>query len=393
MARKKQKAAFDVDGFCREFAESPHSAGCIDASLVPLEGNKRARRDLVRGACPETPGVYGFVNSENHLIYVGMSRHLRNRVSSYFSTGRRTKETRVGRRGAYFLWQPAVHPLIARLRELELIRRFTPALNVEGHPWRMREAYVVLKQGEAGHFELKTDPAGDFAAVWGPIPMNRANREAVEELNRYFGLRDCPSSTPMNFSDDGIEVIDSRISCIRADTASCLAPCIGNCSRAEYAKAIRTASRFLEGKTTKVIDELNKKMQEASQQQRFERATRYRNSVQALERLDMFLRKFHDWREEATFVYPVDDGGQVGKRWLVVVRGVIQCILSPQTAAETRKTLEQILAAPHAFPIDPRTNQFQSARVVHKWFRKYPDEAKNTLTLKQAIARCRRKVA
>lgn len=363
---------------------------------MSLEGTRREIRVRVRGRCPASPGVYGYVNNAGHLVYVGMSRNLRHRVQSYFaSNGRRKKESRVGKHAVQMLWQPAVHPMIARLRELELIRRFVPAFNVEGHPWRMREGYIVLVPHEAGWFRLQSEPPAKFLGLWGPIPINRGTIAAIKHLNQHFRLRDCPVSTRMNFTGEAELFPDLRsLGCIRTETQTCLAPCVGHCSRQEYSAAIKLARRFLDGQSTTILERIHSDMQAASKDLRFERALRLRDQHRALERLDQHLRKFHDWREEATFVYPVDDAGSVGPRWLVIVRGVIQHVLPTPTSPTTREEVYALLTAtqksPHRTSVDLTTNQFQSARIVHAWFRKYPAETKRRLSLRQALARCRK---
>ncbi len=397
MPRKKPLIAVGAAALCEPFGHTAHAAGCGTVFQMPLEGTRKEVRARIRERCSASPGVYGYVNRGGHLVYVGMSRNLRNRVQSYFTSNVRSKkETRISKHAVQLLWQPAVHPLIARLRELELIRRFCPAYNVEGHPWRMREGYIVLVPHAAGWFRLQSTPPAQFSGLWGPIPINRQTHAAVEELNTYFRLRDCPVSTKMHFSGehDLIPAV-SATGCLRAATQTCLAPCVGECSRLQYAKAITQARRFLDGKDTTTLNQLAAEMRAASQELRFERALRLRDAQSALERLDQYLRRFHDWREQATFVYPVTDSGAVGERWLVIVRGVVQSILAAPISnidrTQTAELLNALITSPHQAPIDLTANQFQSARVVHAWFRKYPAETERRLSLRQALARCRHK--
>ena len=40
---------------------------------------------LIAATIPTQPGIYKYFNAANELIYVGKAKHLRKRVSSYFS--------------------------------------------------------------------------------------------------------------------------------------------------------------------------------------------------------------------------------------------------------------------------------------------------------------------
>ena len=44
-----------------------------------------ASRKLVRENCPLAPGVYGMIDGDGRLIYVGKSKALRERLASYFA--------------------------------------------------------------------------------------------------------------------------------------------------------------------------------------------------------------------------------------------------------------------------------------------------------------------
>lgn len=402
MSRKKTSLFRDDEAPLREsFGETSFPNGCGSVSSMSLVGTRRDRRLRVRGRCPNRPGVYGFVNRSGVLVYVGMSRNLRHRLLTYFSSAsRRGKEVRIAGQSGQLLWQETVHPIIARVRELELIRRFRPDYNVEGHPWRMREAYVVLVANEAAWFRLEKEPPAKSLGMWGPIPMNRRTIAAVKELNLHFRLRDCPTSTQMHFSDQTDLFPNAAANgCLRAETQSCLAPCIGCCSQKDYNKSLRAARQFLDGRPNSVLEDVHEQMRAASRELRFEKATRLRDVAQSLERLDGHLRKFHDWMAESTFVLPTSVGDAQEKNgsehWLIVVRGAIQQVITAPTDAQQKsqalELLQQVSTAADSLALPQNFNHFQVARVVRAWFRKYPETQKKCWTLRQAIARCRRR--
>ncbi|CAK9104927.1 UvrABC system protein C (Protein UvrC) (Excinuclease ABC subunit C) [Durusdinium trenchii] len=281
------------------------------------------------------------VNAENELFYVGMSRCLRRRLQTYFSSrATRRKECRTGRAARMVVWQPLAHPLIAVLRETELIRRFLPTRNVQGHPHRTRPGYLVLADHAAGWFHTSYTIPKRHAGVWGPMPINRRTREAANVLNQVFRLRDCPPATRMQFRGD--EVLfdtDTATACLRAEMGTCLAPCVAACSRRQYARAVGDAKRFLNGTSNRILEQLREQMQEASSNCLFEKAARLRDALTILERIDVQLRRFHDWVDSATFAYPLRETRSARDvPWMIVVRGRIQ-ILS--TIASSRREVRR----------------------------------------------------
>jgi excinuclease ABC subunit C len=397
MPRQPKFPKLDEAHWLQLFGESQLTVGCGAVQACGLQGTRQDVRMRIRGRCPAGSGVYGFLNKSGQLVYVGMSRCLQRRLMSYFHSrgGRGKKESRIGRTGVQLLWQPTVHPLLARLRELELIRRFSPDWNVEGHPWRMREGYITLVTHEAPWFKLQQEPAKQPQRSWGPIPFTTRTRSAVEELNLLFRLRDCPPTTPMHFRGEA-ELLDAapRVTCLRAETGSCLAPCIGLSSRRQYALELGRARRFLDGTAPQLLQEIEHEMRQAAQSHRFERAARLRNGLQALERLDYHLRRFHDWLNHANFIYPALDPVTNQTWWLIVRHGVIvDTQLAPTTAGSVRQVRAALRRAQEAAPgrTDPAAiNHFQAARVVFAWFRRFPAERAARLTYREAREICRR---
>ena len=63
--------------------------------LQRVHGKKPAQlRSEIRRFCPRKPGVYGMVDGNGDLIYIGKAKNLRSRLLSYF---RRQRERRAGR--------------------------------------------------------------------------------------------------------------------------------------------------------------------------------------------------------------------------------------------------------------------------------------------------------
>ncbi|WP_437203747.1 UvrB/UvrC motif-containing protein [Planctomicrobium sp. SH664] len=382
----------------KEFlGNSRYEAVLAPARSLPLTASRKEIRQSLRQEVTSGAGVYGMADAEGRLIYVGMSRRLRHRLLSYFtSQARRKKEARIGRHAKTLFWQPAAHELIAWLRERELIRQFRPNFNVQGHPTRMKLGYIVLPQQTAPSFQLAPKIPRSHAGLWGPMPLTRWTRQGIVELNFHFGLRDCPRETPMYFQGappppEGTE----PAACIRADLGTCLAPCIGNCTRKAYDRRLQLACRFLSGEKAPVLEELQQELKAAAQELRFEKAAKLRDRLAALQRIDLHLRRFHDWRSQAHFIYPVTSGLDGQEWWLIAVRGVIeQAVPRPRTADEKQCLLERLQQIRLALGGEGERStltgpdEFAAARLLFRWFRLHEDEKERRLSLAKGSRLC-----
>jgi hypothetical protein len=123
------------------------------------------------------------------------------------------------------------------------------------------------------------------------------------------------------------------------------------------------------------------------QGQRFERAARFRDLLSSLEQLDQILRWFHDWIEQATFIYELPSmHDDFEPQAVVVVRGVIREIVAGGGKRRINSLLSRIKSEAQGFKQSPSqqlgdlpAEHFEVARFLFRWFRRYPDE-KHRLT-------------
>ena len=229
--------SFDIVGRC-----SSHSRAVADEHLA-------CARRSIRNQCPEEPGIYGMIGRDEQLIYVGMSRNLRRRLLTYFYNRSSTNsQQNIVRTAVRVVWETHTHELVAMVRERELIRRYRPYFNEAGQPSRTRSGHLFLSRGQAPSLMIEALPRADCNDSWGPIPLNRLTRTAVEVLNHLFRLRDCPQSVAMRFTNQrDLFPQTYSLGCERGELGSCLAPCAGCCSRRQYMRQVATARAVLNG--------------------------------------------------------------------------------------------------------------------------------------------------
>jgi excinuclease ABC subunit C len=219
---------------------------------------------------PVSPGVYLHKDEGGKIIYVGKAKNLRNRVRSYFQSGRgHDRKTR---------------ELVRRIRDLEFIVTDTEveALVLESNLIKQyKPRYNILLKDDKQYPHLKltiNEPfprvmitrkiQRDGALYFGPFLPAALARRTIDLINRTFQLRTCD-----------IE-IDGKLPrpCLEYHIKRCLGPCVkGLCTPAEYSEAVRDVRLLLEGKNRELADTLEERMMQASEEMRYELAAKYRD--------------------------------------------------------------------------------------------------------------------
>jgi len=226
-------------------------------------------------ALPNKPGVYIFRNEEGRAIYVGKAAALRNRVRSYFGSPR-SMEPKVRSLSSaiadfdYIVTNTAQEALHL---EATLVKRHQPVFNV-----RLKDDkhYPYLKidvQNAWPRVEIARRIENDGARYFGPYASAGSVRRTLDVVKRLFPWRPCAE-----------EITGTRQRpCLDFFIGRCIAPCSGACSKDDYDEVIRQVVLFLEGRTEHVLRALRAQMEEASQDEQYERAAVLRDQIRAIE--------------------------------------------------------------------------------------------------------------
>jgi excinuclease ABC subunit C len=373
----------------------PLSLGPADATPPCQQIHSRrgnTLRSQLRLLCPRRPGVYGMVDRDGELIYVGKAKNLRMRLLSYFrprSRGR--KAARIVIQTATLVWEPCPSEFAALLRELELIRRWRPRWNVAGQPLRRQNAFVCLGRKPAPYAFLTRRPPVNALATFGPIPAGRRAVNAVCRINDLFKLRDCPEAQEMIFPEQGqLYSLEKPAGCLRLEIGTCLGPCTGTCSRRDYHAMVRAARSFLAGTGLAPLTRLQEAMSAAAEAQQFERAAVLRDKLEVLTWLSTKLERLRRARAEMSFIYPVR--GQSGERLWYLIHGAhtVKVVAAPDDLASAdlaRAAIRGVFAGNGPALLESHEH-LDGMMLVMAWFRKYPKELKKTMTVAEAIAKC-----
>jgi excinuclease ABC subunit C len=360
--------------------------------VCEVRGKRASRlKRGVRDHGPRLPGVYGMLDARDRLIYVGKAKNLRSRLLSYFrENSRDPKATKIIRQTRRLVWEQTGDEFAALLRELELIQRLRPRLNVLGVPGLQRHHYVCIGKSPAPYVYVATVPTGKELGIYGPFVRRGQSEDAARRLNDWFKLRDCPQTVAMAFAEQG-ELFDGDRSakCLRFELGTCRGPCAGECTRKDYSAGVRGAKAFLDGRDRSLLKTLARQMEEAAKEFAFEKAMALRDRLQALQWLDDRLGLLRHARERHSFVYPLT-GCDGRARWYLIHRGQVQSVAfaptSDTTAAVTRQLGETF--TDHPAPAVLSDVAVDSVLLVSGWFRKYADERAKLLTRAKAEEVC-----
>ncbi|WP_129125165.1 excinuclease ABC subunit UvrC [Geomonas oryzae] len=224
---------------------------------------------------PTSPGVYLMKTSDGTVIYVGKARNLRNRVRAYVGD---TRDSRVHIRFMVQLVESVDYLVTdtekeALILENTLIKQHRPKYNIN---LRDDKTYFSLRMDMKEDFprlSLVRKIPSDGARYFGPYSSATAAKEVLKQLYKMFPLRHYPLATCMA----------RKRPCLYYQIKQCSAPCCGMIGKEEYAALAEGAALFLEGKNTEIARLYRAKMNQASQEMRYEDAARFRDLVRAIE--------------------------------------------------------------------------------------------------------------
>ena len=224
---------------------------------------------------PSEAGVYLFKDALGTILYVGKARSLRSRVKSYFLESKwiDAKTGSLVREIADLDYIVVDNEKEALALENSLIKQHKPKFNVllrddKTYPYIRYTAFEKYPRVYVTR-RLKKDGSLYFGPYF---PHSLAHR-IVHFIHKRFLVSSCTVDLTRAHPRP----------CLQYYIKRCLGPCVPGLTTDErYAEAARDARMFLEGRRGDLLKSLEKRMQKASDEERFEQAAAYRDLIRTL---------------------------------------------------------------------------------------------------------------
>lgn len=226
---------------------------------------------------PKQPGIYKYFDSNNELLYVGKAKHLRKRVSSYFSKTFTSYKT---------------HELVQRINRIEftivdseqdafllentLIKQFQPRFNISLKDGKTYP-FIVIKNEPFPRVFLTRKKLNDGSEYLGPYTSVNRVRELMEFIQQTIQLRNCT----LNLTDSNIKKGKFKV-CLEYHLGNCKGPCEGIQTAADYQENLAQLKNLLRGNLKDVIRHFKKEMKTHVADLAFEKAELVKEKIDFL---------------------------------------------------------------------------------------------------------------
>ncbi|MGI6369445.1 MAG: excinuclease ABC subunit C [Ignavibacteria bacterium] len=227
---------------------------------------------------PTRPGIYQYMDNLGKIIYIGKAKNLKNRVMSYFQTGR----IRDAKTTALIKKICDVEVIIvdseaeAFILEDTLIKKHKPRYNI-----MLRDdktyPFIRITNEEFPKIFFTRNVVRDGSKYLGPYTDLKKVKFLLHNIRNIFQIRSCN----LKLTSENIAKGKFR-SCLDYHIGKCQAPCINLISQAEYLENISMATQVLFGKTKLLTSQLEKKMLEYSDELKYEKAEEIKQRIIAI---------------------------------------------------------------------------------------------------------------
>jgi excinuclease ABC subunit C len=249
------------------------------------------------------------MDAGNQVLYVGKAVNLKRRVSSYFQQKNLAPRIALMVKQIDHIEISITHSEAeALILENNFIKALSPKYNILFRDDKTYP-YLMFSGHDYPQISYYRGSLKKNNQYFGPFPNGYAVRESIQILQKVFQLRTCEDSVFAN----------RQRPCLLHQIKRCSAPCTQAIDHTHYQESVAQATDFLNGKTDTLLQSLNQKMLQASEDWQFEQAAFYRDQIQALSSLQS--QQYID-DNESTGKHDIDVLAVVANQGLVCVHWV-----------------------------------------------------------------------
>ncbi len=224
---------------------------------------------------PSTPGVYLMKDSHGSIIYVGKSKHLKQRVQTYFQNSKNhsPKIRKLVHHIKDFEYRLTDTEFEAFILECHLIKELKPIYNTQMKNPHSYTYIAISKEGANRKIKTTQYPnINDNHLYFGPYTSKSIVEKAIQGLKECFKI-DCNHASKKGSP------------CLNYSLGLCMGICLGGSAVEKYNTLIDQIITLLNGSDRSLLLEMEKKMANASECFNFERAAKYRDWINAINSL------------------------------------------------------------------------------------------------------------
>ena len=227
---------------------------------------------------PVQPGIYKYFDADKKLLYVGKAKHLRKRVSSYFTKTLQSYKTQELVRRIHSIEFAVVNSeQDAFFLENSLIKQFQPVFNIDLKDDKSYP-FIVIKKEPYPRVFLTRKKNQDGSQYLGPFTSVAKVRDLIEFIRQNIPIRNCK----LNLSEANIKKGKFKV-CLEYHLGNCKGPCEGLQSLEDYNANMEQVKNLLKGNLSPVIRQLKEEMKSFAAEMNFEKAEIIRKKIEHLE--------------------------------------------------------------------------------------------------------------
>jgi excinuclease ABC subunit C len=235
---------------------------------------------------PDAPGVYILKASDGKILYIGKAKSLKKRVRAYFTDSRDIKTRHLQARIGDLEVFPTGSEAEALLLENNLIKRWKPKYNINLKDGKTYPVIRLTSEKYPRVFRTRRI-IFDGSKYYGPFPNVGYIDLYLNIIDKLFPLRKCKG-----------RVKAKKQPCFYYHIGRCAGVCAGKIGLEEYQKRVERVKMLLSGRTEELARELRQKMKSSSDLQQYEKASVFRDQLEALQALSE-EQKVVDFQSEA----------------------------------------------------------------------------------------------
>lgn len=293
----------------------------------------------IAATIPTQPGIYKYYDDANELLYVGKAKHLRKRVSSYFSKTFTTYKTHeLVQRIHHIEFTIVNNEQDAFLLENTLIKEFQPRYNISLKDGKTYP-YIVIKNERFSRVFFTRRKINDGSQYLGPYTSVDKVRELLDFIKQTILLRTCK----LNLSEKNISKGKFKV-CLEYHLGNCKGPCEGLQTLENYNEELQQLVNLLKGNLGPVMQHFKKEMQAHVGKMEFEKAAHYKSKIEHLKNYQVRSAVVNTRIGSVDVFSILEDGNIAYVNYLAVNAGTIVLTKTITLEKQLDETAAEVLA-------------------------------------------------